>query len=133
MNSRFGYSKTTFSVKNDYGQWAVYLLGFPLVFLDWKCARGFSFYIAQTWNRFWIPLFFLKIGAVASVYAVMGRFLDTDAYKEILCVFFVVSFTLMAFMNHPWVMKIWLLLVYLVPFIVYLIIRIIIFPFTFCC
>lgn len=89
--------------------------------------------MAQTWNRFWIPLLVVKSLAVISVYVVMGYFLDTDNNEKIVSVFFVIVFTVLAFTNHPWVMKIWLLLLYLVPFVVYLLVRIIIWPFTLCC
>lgn len=131
INSRYGYTKETFTVKNFYGQWALNLLGFPLVFLDWKWARGFSFYIAQTWNRFWIVLMLIKILAIVSVWVVLGYFLDVKNDQKIVSVFFVICFTVIAFINHPWIMKIWYLLVYFVPFIVYIIVKIIIYPFTF--
>lgn len=36
INSRYGYTKNTFTVKNQWGQWALYLLGFPFLFMDWQ-------------------------------------------------------------------------------------------------
>ena len=131
INSRYGYSKEWFSVKNFYGQWLIYLLGFPLIMLDWQCMRNFSYYLARTWNKFWIILYFLKLGAIASVWTVLGYYLDKDNYKMILSANFVFGFTVLTFLNHPWIMKIWLLIIYFVPFIVYIIAKIIIYPFTF--
>lgn len=61
INSRFGYSKTTFSHRNKAVQGLIYLTLLPLVLLDWKCARNFSFYLAQTWAKFWFIIFLVKL------------------------------------------------------------------------
>lgn len=132
INSRYGYTKDTFKVENFYGQWLLYILWFPLVLLDWKWMRNFSFYIARTWEKFWFILFILKIGAIASVWVVLGYYLDKNNQRELISVNFVFGFTVITFMNHPWIMKIWLLVIYFIPFIVYIIAKVIIYPFTFC-
>lgn len=130
INSRYGYSEDTFKCKNKFGQWFIYGTGFPIVFLDWECPRNFSLFIAKTWHDFWVPLFFVKAALVGSVWAVLSVFMEYDNTLQYFgWLVFGTLYTIFVFINHPWVLKLYFLVFYFVPFIAYIILWVVTWPF----
>mmetsp|Transcript_21889 Transcript_21889/g.19431 ORF Transcript_21889/g.19431 Transcript_21889/m.19431 type:complete len:193 (+) Transcript_21889:41-619(+) len=134
LTSRYGYSKTTFTHNNKVIQGGIYLFALPLVFLDWECARNFSFFLAVTWRKFWFLIFIVEAAAVGSVWSVILLHMDyNDYWHYIGWIGFSSSFTILALVKFAWLLRLYVWLFYLVPLILYWVLYILMWPFLKCC
>jgi len=90
--------------------------------------------MAQTFRKFWIILSLIKIGICLSVYLVLSFYIKPgDVLEPIGQSYFAASFTLLMLMTFPWVYKLYVIIFYIVPWVIYMIVWIILFPFEKCC
>jgi hypothetical protein len=134
INTRFGYSDTIFKHRKKPIQWGIYLSGLPVVLLDWECARNFSFFLAQTFCKFWPIIFLLKASIVASIWIVIGIYMDYGNHWEYYgWLGLSLSTTVLALCQFGYFLKLWAITVYLVPFTIYWIVYLFMLPFMACC
>jgi hypothetical protein len=134
LNTRYGYTETTFVHKNPWIQGILYATLMPIVILDWKWMKGFSLFLAQTWKKFWIVLLFVKLCAIGSIWGVIVGYMDYENYEQYIgWLGFSICVTALFLVKFTFFLDIYVWVMYLAPFGIYWVLFLILLPFMKCC
>jgi hypothetical protein len=96
--------------------------------------KGFSFFLAQTWKKFWVILLFAKLCAIGSIWGVIVGYMDYENYEQYVgWVGFSTCVTALFLVKFTFFLDIYVWVLYLAPFGIYWVLFLILFPFMKCC
>jgi hypothetical protein len=134
IHTRYGYTKTTFTHHNKWLQGMIYASCLPIVFFDWPCARNFALFLTQTWRRFWPVIFLFKAMFVASIWAVIVVYMDyNDHWQYYGWLGLSICASLVVLVQFATLLKLYVWIFYLAPFLLYWVLYLIMWPFFKCC
>ena len=132
IHTRVGYDEKTFYPENKVALGFSYGFLLPIIFFDSKSGRGFVYYLARAWENYWIVLYIIKGLILALAYFPLSFYIegkDDEAIRAVGHTYSGISITVLMCMIYPWFFKTFVCLFYIIPWILYTIGWILLFPF----